>query len=343
MSLDLDLLENVQFHGYKVTAACPVCQEDGRDSQRVHLVCFGSEGEGPFACVRGCDPKLIWKLAGAKSGAAAGARCLPRARPRPPPRLYDPYPVPPEDRLFIQLIQLRRWPMTAVEGLKMLSARGLLHFEQVYDADRLNLAWVISDGARLNAQARKLNGEGWKGIRNAKAKTVPGIPDARWPIGAANIGDRPLVVLCEGQPDFCSVLPLALEEGVDPELIAPVCITGAHHSIPSDAGGYFAGKTVLIPYHSDASRVGESAATRWTYQLYAYGVSDVITVNCGCLGVKSARTKDLADYLSLRTRSAPLFQPVINRLITRGLERGIGESPPVAAIRGVLGDEIAVG
>lgn len=313
MSLDLDLLENVRFHGNKVTAACPVCREDGRDSQGAHLVCFGPDGDGPFTCIRGCDPKEIWKLAGARQSHRVGmARPTVRTPPRPR-RLYKPYPVEPEDRLFLQLIQLRAWPSVALDGLKRLAARGLLHFEPVWDGHRSHLAWVISDSSRLNAQARKLNGEGWKGIGDAKAKTVPDIPDARWPIGAADIGNRPIVVLCEGQPDFCSVLPLAVDEGIDPDQIAPVCITGANHNIPTDAGTHFTGKTVVIPHHSDASEIGSVAATRWTYQLYEYGASKVVTVPCGNLATGTPRIKDLSDFLSMEDRSVQLLRPIVGK------------------------------
>lgn len=311
MSLNLDLLERVHYHGDKVTAACPVCREDGYDSQGVHLVCFGPDGDGPFKCIRGCDTKEIWRLVGARDG-NTGTKNPSPPRPTRPRKLYEPYPDEPEEKLFVQLIQLRCWPPTAIRGLQLMNERGLLHFEQVYDAGRSHRSWVISDRSRLNAQARKLNGERWKGIGNAKAKTVPGIPDARWPIGAADIGKRPLVVLCEGQPDFCAVLPLALDEELDPDLVAPVCMTGANHSISDDAGAHFTGKTVLIPYHSDPSGIGETAAIRWTSQLYAYGTYQVITVACGELIARKTQIKDLADFLSIEGRTVKLLRPVFD-------------------------------
>jgi hypothetical protein len=50
-----------------------------------------------------------------------------------------------------------------------------------------------------------------RGIGQAKAKTKPG-SHASWPIGAADIGSRPVVIVCEGQLDFCAALSVAAFE-----------------------------------------------------------------------------------------------------------------------------------
>ena len=73
----------------------------------------------------------------------------------------------------------------------------------------------MTDRSRRNAQARRLDGQQWPSIGGKKpgSKSLPGT-EASWHIGAAEIGDRPLVLLCEGQPDFCAVLLVVWFEGL---------------------------------------------------------------------------------------------------------------------------------
>ena len=52
------------------------------------------------------------------------------------------------------------------------------------------------------------------GIGDRKTKSVLHAHH-RWPIGAAENGDKPLVLRCEGQPDFCAALYVAWFEGLD--------------------------------------------------------------------------------------------------------------------------------
>jgi hypothetical protein len=93
----------------------------------------------------------------------------------------------------------------------------------VADGGTIHRAWVILDSARRHAQARRLDGRPWSGIGGAKAKSLPGSV-AAWPIGASETGDRPLVVLCESQPNFAAILLVAWWEGADVDDIALVCM-----------------------------------------------------------------------------------------------------------------------
>ena len=56
---------------------------------------------------------------------------------------------------------------------------------------------------------------------------------AAWPIGASETGDRPLVVLCESQPNFPAFLLVAWWEGPDVDDIALACMAGI--GLPSHA------------------------------------------------------------------------------------------------------------
>ena len=159
--------------------------------------------------------------------------------------------IPPLPALTVtemaDIAHLRGWPLFA--GLELLTRRGLLWHGMVRDAGRDWPAWIVTDSTRRNAQARRMDGQPWKGI-DAKAKSLPGV-EASWPIGAVEIGDRPLVLLCEGQPDFCAALLVVWFEGVSVEHVAPVCMAGAGHLIHADALPCFTSKHVPIAVHAD--------------------------------------------------------------------------------------------
>lgn len=207
MSLDLDRLENLRLHGGKLIAACPACREAGTDRAGDHLFIAG-EGRGAFGCVVNPGPsgeahrQRIWELAGKpeKSGQfRPPAPFRGKPIPKPAPRL------PPLRKLTFgemeAIARMRGWHYFV--GLELLSQRGLLWQGEVFDDGRESPAWIIADRAHCNLQARRLDGRPWTGIGGKKAKSLPG-SDPSWPIGAAEIGKRRFVLLCEGQPDFCA-------------------------------------------------------------------------------------------------------------------------------------------
>lgn len=81
MSLNLSKLEKVRERGGKLIARCPVCASQGGDSKAAHLF-IGSDGG--YECIRGCDTKAIFALAGRKDGFPKSGPCL-TARPVPKP------------------------------------------------------------------------------------------------------------------------------------------------------------------------------------------------------------------------------------------------------------------
>ena len=81
------------------------------------------------------------------------------ARPHPLPAEAKPKLVLPAFRKgtradFAQLAQLRG---IGREGLEFASERGLLHFGTLKDCP----AWTITDAERVNAQARRMDGNPW--------------------------------------------------------------------------------------------------------------------------------------------------------------------------------------
>lgn len=302
MSLNLDLLEDVRVYDSKLTAACPSCRETGGDRKGENLVVFSS---GHFKCVRGCTGSEIYALAGAGPGQEfvwPGERRV--AGPR---RTRFPWTMSPLDADLEKIRALRRWP--SIDGLRSLAKRGLLRVGHVFDDGNFAWSWIITDSSKRNAQARRFDGAGWPGIAHAKAKTIPGVPDAAWPIGAADIRPGQTIVACEGQPDFCAVLVLAHDEGLDPEMLAPVCITGAGLAISRDALPRFAGHNVVIPYHHDEHDAGLTAAHRWTAEFYAAGAHNVTLIDLRAL-VPTAPIKDLADYGALPERPVRLWTTI---------------------------------
>ena len=315
MTLDLDKLENVVIRNGKLIARCPACEENGDDGTGDHLF-IADEGDGPFGCVINEGPagaehrRRIWELVGVKSQPFAprnpGLVCHRVGRPAvnakhgPKPHPTFPELAPPTDDALETIRELRCWSSTV--GLELLSARGLLWDGDIFDNGTEWPAWVITDSAGLNAQARTYDGAPWMGIGGKKAKTLPG-STANWPIGAPEIGDRPNVILCEGQPDFCAALLVAwFEDKAVVDKVAPVCIAGAGHSIHPGALHYFTGKRVRIVTHNDPGGQGQEAAAKWAKQLQNVLAAEVDQINFGALGLTKrdgTPIKDLADYATL--------------------------------------------
>ena len=192
-------------------------------------------------------------------------------------------------RDVLRLQESRRLPMTA--GLELLMQRGLLQFTGLYDGRDPCLAWVLLDRSRLNAQARRVDGLPWQVLPGQpKARTIKG-SRAAWPIGAADLAERDVVMFCEGGPDLLAAATAAyLESATSFNRIGFVCMTGASNCIAQDALPSFAGKVIRIYQHADAA--GRSAAVTWYQQLKAAGASYIDRSESDRDG------EDLNDYVS---------------------------------------------
>lgn len=306
MSLDFTKLENVRHRGSKIEARCPACAEQGADRTGNHL--FIAD-DGRFGCIAYTGPagadhrKRIFELAGdatspGKPVSVPVARR--KATPKPLPRIPALRPLNIEG--MDTVARLRGWSSFA--GLQLLSNRGLLWHGMVWDSGADWPAWVITDATRRNAQARRYDGQNWEGI-GAKAKTLPGC-DTTWPIGASAI-DSPMVLLCEGQPDFCAALLVAWHEDAT---VSPVCITGAGNSIHPDALPYFTGKHIRIATHDDEA--GRKAGRLWAKQLYAAGAAAVDRFDfSGLIRPDGQPVNDLADYAQLLGTETPSPPPLL--------------------------------
>jgi len=191
--------------------------------------------------------------------------------------------------------RVRGWPCFA--GLEIAAQRGLLHRCTMTDDGISRAAWAITDSARRSVQVRRMDGRPWT-WNEAKAWTLGGSV-AGWPIGAADIGDKRIVLFCEGGPDFLAAHDLAWLHR-DAATVAVTCVPGANVTICPDALSFFAGKHVRIFEHAD--KAGHSAGQRWSAQLREAGATvDGFTLD--------TPFKDLADLFAA-TNADSLTCPV---------------------------------
>lgn len=198
-----------------------------------------------------------------------------------------------------QLASLRN---IGYEGLEWASGRGLLWFATL----KGHLAWIITDSARVNAQARRMDGGLWEHLEtHPKAWTLPD-SCASWPIGIREVQAFRSIALCEGGPDFLAAHYLALwEQATDCSRrdahCAPVALLGANQRIHTSALPLFAGKHVRIFGHNDEA--GHAAVDRWARQLQSAGVGVDAFSFAGLQQADGRPIKDLNESLMMDAAS----------------------------------------
>jgi hypothetical protein len=229
------------------------------------------------------------ELAGGHFTPAPRAACPRPVETKPKPAFPDFHTGTAAD--FKQLADLRN---IGREGIEWASERGLLCFAKLKDCP----AWIITDSARLNAQARRMDGRQWEHIA-AKVWTLPGAW-ASWPIGIKEAKDFPAIALCEGAPDLLAAHYLALWEQAPHHATrdvqcSPVAMLGASQRIHADALPMFTGKRVRIFGHDDDA--GRGAVTRWAAQLESVGANVDAFTFAGLQQKDGKPVNDLNDSL----------------------------------------------
>jgi hypothetical protein len=218
------------------------------------------------------------------------------ARPQPETVEVKPKPIFPDFRKgraedLQQVAERRR---IGREGIEFASERGLLWFAVLKNLP----AWIVTDSARVNAQARRMDGQEWQHI-GAKAWTLPG-SWASWPIGIREAQPFAAIALCEGGPDFLAAHYVALWEQSTHHTrrevsCVPVAMLGASQRIHADALPLFAGKHVRIFGHDDEA--GRGAVERWAAQLASVGADVDAFRFAGLLQADGKPVNDLNDSL----------------------------------------------
>ncbi len=165
------------------------------------------------------------------------------------------------------LMRLRRLP--SANGLYHAIELGQLFFGPVFDktTDAYHHSWIITDGARLGAQARRLDGQPYGD--GQKSKTIHGTT-GKWPIGLHGI-DTPEIAFVEGGPDFLAAHTVICALGA--YHIRPVAMLGSKQSIHPDAVPLFKDKTIWIFPHNDDNLSGLQGAIQWETQLKKTGAT----------------------------------------------------------------------
>jgi hypothetical protein len=223
----------------------------------------------------------------------AASRNEAEREPRRSPLKLDAIEPCSEDDLF-KIGKLRSIPFA---GLKLAQERKLLF---AYSDPYQGRCWLITDDARRNAIARRLDGQRFRfrppqqdQKEGPKSRCWPG-SEANFPIGIAQAGPYPAIALCEGAPDFLAAFALA-DAGAVESLVAPVCMTGASCSIHKDALPSFRGKRVRIFGHADEA--GRGAIQRWVEQLQAVQAEVDAFDFSGLIKADGSLVKDLNDFV----------------------------------------------
>ncbi len=188
---------------------------------------------------------------------------------------------------LIALAELRKLPATA--GLELATRSGQLWFADVWDDGFEWPAWILTDGARRNAQARRMDGKPWEGIGGKKAKTIAGC-EAGWPVGIAEALSKPGVAFVEGGPDFLAAWHFIWYTGRSAD-IGPVAMFGVNSAIHLETLHLFRGKNVWIFAHNDDNEAGSKGALAWSEQLKKAGASMV-----DFFTFKQDQVKDLNEF-----------------------------------------------
>ena len=169
-------------------------------------------------------------------------------------------------------------------------------------------AWILSDSRRINAQARRMDGQPWERLNGKRPWSLPG-SIASWPVGLLEAKDYRAIALVEGAPDLIAAFHLAWCSSATPETLAlgkgvdlvanlgVVAILGAGNWIPANALPHFAGKIVRI--FEDDDTKGRDAAARWATQLTLAGAKVDGFSFAGLRQSDGSPVNDLNDFVRL--------------------------------------------
>lgn len=198
-----------------------------------------------------------------------------------------------------------RWlPMCSTHGLKCQMNRPDCSPREMWPS------WCVTDDERRVAEFRRLDGQKYP-LQNSEGIKSWSTAGKHWPVGAADIGQRPCVLLVEGGPDMLAAYHF-LWGFNQLAHVAVVAMLGTGSRICEEALPFFKGKRVRICIDADEvqekktvdkkgvehvrrTRPGYDASLRWTEQLTNAGAA-VQGVNLeGLVRADGEPVKDLND------------------------------------------------
>lgn len=157
----------------------------------------------------------------------------------------------------------------------------------------------VRDSSGYMLEIRRLDGLPFPAVGSLAERKSHALKGSRknWPVGIADIGDKPMVLMVEGLPDFLAAFEIVVREDALSR-VAPVAMLSAASSIAPDALPLFKGRHVRIVPHAD--QAGRAAGVRWKRQLLDAGATkvDFYSVAAETEGDAPA-VKDLNDHLPL--------------------------------------------
>jgi hypothetical protein len=266
--------ERLQLPGIPLTSCRSPFREDkhgsfsvSKDGRLFNDFSTGEAGDAVtfLAIATGLSPegagKRFIELAGGSAAIVAPAPRRAAADPQPRQKPIFPDFERGTDADLHTLANLRK---ISFDSCWLARAVGLLRFTTWHGRP----AWIITDKDRLNAQARRMDGQPWDSIK-AKAQTLPG-SWASWPLGIRTGSSHETLLLVEGGADLLAAVHFIQRASAE-TLYWPVAMLGASQRIHPDALNIFAGKRVRIYPHTD--QPGLDAAERWTAQLERVGAT----------------------------------------------------------------------
>lgn len=217
--------------------------------------------------------------------------------------------------LTFRRVGFSMWPqwrrIASGKWLPMCAKHGLGCHLQHADCSAREMwpSWCVTDGERCVAEFRRLDGEKYA-LRDGAIKSWS-TAGKHWPVGAAEIGARPCVLLVEGGPDMLAAYHF-LWGFNQLAHVAVVAMLGTGSRICEEALPFFKGKRVRICIDADEvqekktvdkkgvehvrrTRPGYDASLRWTEQLTNAGAA-VQGVNLeGLVRADGEPVKDLND------------------------------------------------
>ena len=233
------------------------------------------------------DALEYWEAKANEADNEPSAYALPTPAPRQKPDVSGFGPG--SDDQLDRLSKLRKIDL---RGLLVAQDRGLLVFGTFVGHE----VYGIKDSSGNVLELRRLDSEPFSAhgpLSERKSHAVKGSLKS-WPVGIANAGERPMILLVEGLPDLLAAFEVVVAEGAL-DRVAPVAMLSATAAIASDALPLFKGRHVRIIPHNDLP--GKAGALRWKQQLVAAGATKVEV--CSLADEECSPIKDLNDYLPI--------------------------------------------